>query len=1475
MGRLCQCIVSGIVCLASAFGLTLAAPLFPNPISLVSGQRSQAIAVGEFNGDGIPDLVVGNLFSNDVSLLIGRGDGTFVELSSYPAFGSASAIVVADFNGDGRQDFAVTIEYPGRVVSYIGNGQGGFFFRSSIGVGEFPSSIAAITLPGSTVVSLVVGNLYTNDIYVVPGVGDGSFLPGLRYVMPAQVRGVSVGDVNDDGYQDIGAVGYDQYGPGSFVSALLGSATGVFSIQPSLLQECAYCTVAVADVNDDGFDDLLASGMEDVVSTGRLWRFISRGEGTFTAAEKTELGIFSPNTVAALDLDDDGTKDIVVLGSSQVAVLLGRGGDEFDPPTQYLLSGNSSSSMATGDFDRDGTTDVAASNDYLGGLPIPPNYISVLLGRGDGGFTSVLSLPSGSVVGAVAAADFDGDGSADLIGGDWVSDSIAFMTNRGDGSFEPARRFPAGSGPVEIAVADFNNDGRQDAAVANRISADLSVLLNDGNGGFGPQRRFPAGVYPFSIVAADFDGNHQADVAVAGFPGPVPGSVSVFPGLGDGRLGTARRFSAGVLPFHVATGDLNRDERPDLVVADQGYPGGGGVYILLNQGAGNFAAAVALPATVGGTYTWVTVADLDADGRLDIAAVDSNRGVVQTFFGNGNGAFPPGVTYDAGPAPSAVVVGDFDGDRRPDLAVTIGPGTGTSVFVQTSFRFFQFSGRYGVTGPPAVADFDLDFRIDLAGGNRPGFGVAFNRGGFPDSDGDGVTDNVDTCTDTDGDGFGDPGFRPNLCAPDNCPAQSNPSQDDADGDLVGDICDACPLDHDNDADHDARCANLDNCPSVTNPGQEDGDHDNVGNVCDNCPSAANSDQSDRDLDRLGDACDPCALDSQNDADHDGACGEVDNCAGLANQDQSDEDGDGRGDACDNCRNAPNPGQEDANGDGSGDACQPALILHEVRQEGTADLVVVVDASDPQGEVLSGEVELSGRGVGTLVLRDPGFQFLNCAMGDSFGGPDGEGIGYVNQSFDGPYLFDLDTVLHCDDGVPDFELALGPCDAPITRFDVVLPLEGVALPAEVCLVDLLPVRSATQMTIVGLDASSLTAITLFDDVVLRRTEFAGWPPPRFDLSGLYPGHSYRLGIRVTDGNTAPVSVSAGFQYGGEAGAVFVGSNRPPRAAITTQPPVECAGPTGASVLLDGSDSSDPDSTPGSNDDIVAFEWFEDYGGATERALGTGRVLTTELALGSHLVTLRVTDSAGESDTDAAVKHVVDTTPPSLVVHSNPATLWPPNHEMAPVGLSWEVSDRCSPLVTVTLLSAGSSEPDDAPGPTDGSTEGDISNADLATPDPLVLLRAERAGPGSGRSYTLTYRAADSDGNATTALALVTVPHDLGHGPEPLILRAEPSSEAGRLRLYWSAVPGAQSYDVVRGDLSRVGVTGDVLHLGTVEVLARGFVETSLVEPSLDSIPPVGAAWFYLIQQRMPAGPAGYGTESAPWPRIPTACGSGCP
>jgi len=318
--------------------------------------------------------------------------------------------------------------------------------------------------------------------------------------------------------------------------------------------------------------------------------------------------------------------------------------------------------------------------------------------------------------------------------------------------------------------------------------------------------------------------------------------------------------------------------------------------------------------------------------------------------------------------------------------------------------------------------------------------------------------------------------------------------------------------------------------------------------------------------------------------------------------------------------------------------------------------------------------------------------------------------------------------------------------------------------------------------------------------------------------------------------------------------------PPVLACPGPGPVECTSPSGAEVFISPAQVTDAcDSSP-----VVV----NSHGPRGRDASGT-------FALGQTEVEVTAGDSSGNSTSCVFPVAVVDTTPPQISLTVAPTVLWPPNHRMVPERAAWQVTDVCDPAAGAVLASATSSEPDDAPDAGDGNTSGDIQAALDGTTANAPQLRAERSADGPGRTYTLRYQTRDASGNTTSALGVVTVPHDLGTGPEPLLMNLEPDGTSGMAHLYWNEVPGALKYDVIQGNLDQATAHSGTLWLGPVHVLASGVAATSYREGSTGAVPATGKAFFYLVQYWDAQAPSGWGTETAPWPEEPTRCDLGCP
>ncbi|MBZ5637382.1 MAG: choice-of-anchor D domain-containing protein [Acidobacteriia bacterium] len=300
--------------------------------------------------------------------------------------------------------------------------------------------------------------------------------------------------------------------------------------------------------------------------------------------------------------------------------------------------------------------------------------------------------------------------------------------------------------------------------------------------------------------------------------------------------------------------------------------------------------------------------------------------------------------------------------------------------------------------------------------------------------------------------------------------------------------------------------------------------------------------------------------------------------------------------------------------------------------------------------------------------------------------------------------------------------------------------------------------------------------------------------------------------------------------------------------------ECTGNLSATFTLSGS-GSDPDGDP------LTFLWsapgitFDDP---------TSPTPTASFPLGSTVVTLVVNDGFENSDPATVTITVVDTEPPVISAISSPSVLWPPNHRMVTVNNAVIATDVCDPNPSIILTAATSNEPDDAQGGGDGTTTNDIQGAAIGTPDFQILLRAERDGQGSGRAYTMTYRASDVSGNASSTSTQVSVPHDMRDmAVEPLSLLLQ---DRNNTKVIWGPVEGAQSYDVVRGDLANLRVSGSNIDLGQVVCIDHATTATTTAGFEDTAVPAPGHVFFYAVQYFDGIQSSSYGSESTAKARV---------
>lgn len=340
-------------------------------------------------------------------------------------------------------------------------------------------------------------------------------------------------------------------------------------------------------------------------------------------------------------------------------------------------------------------------------------------------------IPAGQAPGMVALADLNADGDLDIIVANEQANNLTILLGNSTGRFVEAPGSPvaAGNMPNDIAWGRLDGDGAMDIAVANHDVDYLTVLLGDGRGRFRQASSSPIAVHvrphPHGIAVTDFDGDGYLDLVTDGWE---TDEVEVLHGDGRGNFSALIALRVGRHPYQrVRAWDVNRDGNADIVTANLR---GGNVTILSGDGRGGFREMPGSPFPCNPFPTAVTVGDFNADGRPDLGVTNSpsNSGGngqdgLTVLLGSRDGGFRETGTAPTatGSAPTQLAAGDFDADGRDEIAVSnMNSGTVTIARVETNGRVVIVESVRAGRLPKgiAVGDLDGDKKPDLAVANH-------------------------------------------------------------------------------------------------------------------------------------------------------------------------------------------------------------------------------------------------------------------------------------------------------------------------------------------------------------------------------------------------------------------------------------------------------------------------------------------------------------------------------------------------------------------------------------------------------------------------------------------------------------------------------------------------------------------------------------------------------------------------------------
>lgn len=584
--------------------------------------------------------------------------------------------------------------------------------------------------------------------------------------------GLAKGDFNADGKLDLAATFHDAvlFPPRGQVVVMLGNGDGTFQAPTTLftLPENVYARGILArDFDGDGKLDIVV----DVYELHEVLFFKGHGDGTFDAPIASATN-FGPAGVQTADLNGDGILDLVTVdpGDNRVSVLLGNGDGTFGPATDYSVP-TRPWDVAIGDVNGDGAHDLVVG---IFGTTV----ISVLLNKNDGtgGFLSRTDMSAGMNVRGLYLADFDGDGKLDVVvaGQDCESGGtvrggqgcMAFMKGSGTGTFST----PSSANFIGVSerssrqysenvAPDINGDGKPDVVFAHEEDGNtISIGLGNGDGTFtmsfwvgwpgsgqGAQPStsyFPDNVNGFDALAGDFNGDGVMDFAVPTVGGDqARGGVSIMLGKTPGTFQAPRIYQALGGDFRgggLAFGDFTSDGHADLAVL-AGFHCPPDNLLDVFPGHGDGSLGDSMPATpapgCGGGNQRLRSVDLDNDGKLDLVFLGFDNGLGQNQIvvasGNGNGTFTLFSSFTLAVGGINLVLGDFNGDGFPDVAV-FEPGScapdraDIEVFLQGAGGTKTFTSKsilpvvgdclpnlVGAGAGIVAADFDQDGNVDL------------------------------------------------------------------------------------------------------------------------------------------------------------------------------------------------------------------------------------------------------------------------------------------------------------------------------------------------------------------------------------------------------------------------------------------------------------------------------------------------------------------------------------------------------------------------------------------------------------------------------------------------------------------------------------------------------------------------------------------------------------------------------------------
>jgi len=652
---------------------------YADKVDITAGSAPSSISIGDLDGDGKADLAVTNFGSNSVSVFRNTGiSGTisYADKVDIDTDLNPASVSIGDLDGDGKADLAVANSGNSTISVFRNASSAGTISypdKVDINTGLNPASVSIGELDGDGKADLAVSNAGSRNVSVFrnnSSAGTIIYSDKVDFDTGVSPYSVSIGDQDGDSKADLVVANF-----GSNTVSIIRNILPPPTITGFSPQSGPVGTTVT--ITGTGFNTTPAN---NIVIFGATTAAV-------TTATTNQLTVTIPTgaTYGPLTVLNTTTGLLAYSQSSFTPTFFPTKGNitegDFDPKIDFT-TGSQPVSVAIGDLDGDGKADIAVAN--LG------NGISVFRNTSSAGaisYAAKLDFNTGTSPSSVAIGDLDGDGKSDLAVANAGSRNVSIFHNAsspGTISFVGKVDFTNGSNrPSSIAIGDLDLDGKADIAVANFEGNAVSVFRNTSSIGtinYAAKLDFivEASIYR-SISICDLDNDGKADLAALNSGG---NSVSIFRNTGSvGTINFADKVDlmTGInsTPWSICIGDLDGDHKTDLAVSNKNS---NSVSVFRNTSSVSGISFAGKEDFSTGTEPYsISIGDLDGDGKADIAVTNYGNSTVSVFRNTASAgiiSYTAKVDYATGSEPFSVAIGDLDGDGKADLAVAnIGSNT--------------------------------------------------------------------------------------------------------------------------------------------------------------------------------------------------------------------------------------------------------------------------------------------------------------------------------------------------------------------------------------------------------------------------------------------------------------------------------------------------------------------------------------------------------------------------------------------------------------------------------------------------------------------------------------------------------------------------------------------------------------------------------------------------------------------------------